>query len=434
MSRTLEATQVDPHRVQPPDPGLDSHCRRVAAVAVEIANRLHLPVEAQEIIERAALLHHYPVALFEPEPLNRVMTDLCGADWQRRVPVRNGDLPADIRTIVKAIQQPSPRAVRDRATVVAEIVEVANSFVEQVEFLPMEYQTVDQILDGLRLVASEGQYAPDIVMAAASLPWARREELVDVVYRMPVFPVVALRALEPGPDEGVSAPALYELAVGDPALTASLLRVANSSLYSPPKRITTLRAAIQYIGLKAARKVLTASVVRPIFAPGAMTPLWKHSLAVAQLAERLALISGKVDPKEAFLGGLVHDVGRLAVEKLTGDTGAVRDRMTRERCEDTFVEKVICRSDHGDFGADILQRWNFPDTIVSAVRFHHQPELHPGEFASLLYLAEYWTGSEEDIPSAIRLKKALEWTRLSADLIHSADSHDGLLDSLIGGA
>lgn len=433
MPRTLVATQADPHRVQPSDPGLDSHCRRVAALAVEIANRLHLPVEAQEIIERAALLHHYPVALFEPEPMNRVMTDLCGPEWQQHVSTRNEAIPADLRTILKAIQQPAPRAVRDRTTVVAEIVEVANGFVEQIEFLPMEYQTVDQILDGLRLVAAEGHYAPDIVMAAVSLPFARREELIEFVYRQPVFPAVVLRPLESGPDEGVSASALCELAAGDPALTASLLRVANSGLYSPPKRITTLRAAIQYIGLKAARKVLTASVVRPFFAPGPITAIWKHSLAVAQLAERLALISSRVDPKHAFLAGLVHDVGRLAFERLTGDAGAARARMTRERCEDIFVEKVICRSDHGDIGADILQHWNFPDTIVSAVRFHHQPELHPGEFASLLYLAEYWTGSEEDIPSAVRLKKAMEWTNLSADILQSADNHDGLLDSLIDG-
>ena len=432
-----------PGRVPPPskrapaaDSGLDAHCRRVAAVAAEIARRLRLPDDTQKTVEQAARLHHYPLSLLEGVPLDRLMADLMGGPgWQRfrsRVGLR--DLVADVKAVLKALSARLGSGAKDRIGVMAGIVEAASLFTEALEYLPYEYQTVDQILNELRALSAEGALLEDVVRGLASLPRAPREDLLDAVYRLPVFPGVALRALEPAAEERLGLAHLFEIASSDTGLASALLRVANSGLYSPPRTIASVRQAIEYIGVKAARKVLMASVLRPFFAPVKITEMWRHSLRMAQFVERLAVISGRADPKEAFLAGLVHDAGRLAMDKMTGEVSHVRARMLEKRCEPVFVEKLLCRFDHGELGADILHRWNFPQSICEAVQFHHEPERTSSDFAALIYLGEYWSASEEDLPSASRLRRAMDRTRITAELMQSADSRNGLLDSLIHAA
>ncbi|MBI1786641.1 MAG: HDOD domain-containing protein [Acidobacteria bacterium] len=412
------------------DPGVGAHCRRVAALAVEVAVRLRLSEALQYWVEQTALWHHYPVTLFELDTLDRLMKDLgSNGYWSRnKSNPALPDLPDEVKRCLRAMQAP---ARQDQPSTVAQVVEVANLFVEKMELLPLEYRTVEQMIDELRALSEDDLFRADVIMAAASLPRARRDDLLEIVYRLPVFPTVALRALDPASDDHIGAAQLYELATSDKSLASSLVQVANSSLYSPPKAIASIRQAIAYIGLKASRKVLTASVLRPLFGTAKTGEIWKHSLIMAQFCERLAVICGLVDPKEAFLAGLVHDVGRLAMEKMTGDAAAARERMLRQGCEPMFIEKILCRFDHADLGADILQRWNFPEAIVEAVRSHHQPEQRHSPFAALLYLGEYWTGAEEDLPSAARLALALERTRITVDQMESADGRNGLLDSLI---
>ena len=136
------------------DAGVAAHCRRVAALAVEIAGRLRLPADAMQLLERVALLHHYPAVLVEPEALDRLMIDLCGDGWRSSLDKAKAKapqaLPSDLRAVLKALGAPSASEEPDRETILAEIVEIANLFDEQLEFLPYEFKTVEQILDELR--------------------------------------------------------------------------------------------------------------------------------------------------------------------------------------------------------------------------------------------------------------------------------------------
>ena len=177
-----------PGRVPPPskrapaaDSGLDAHCRRVAAVAAEIARRLRLPDDTQKTVEQAARLHHYPLSLLEGVPLDRLMADLMGGPgWQRfrsRVGLR--DLVADVKAVLKALSARLGSGAKDRIGVMAGIVEAASLFTEALEYLPYEYQTVDQILNELRALSAEGALLEDVVRGLASLPRAPREDLLD---------------------------------------------------------------------------------------------------------------------------------------------------------------------------------------------------------------------------------------------------------------
>jgi putative nucleotidyltransferase with HDIG domain len=409
----------------------------VAALALEISGRLRLPPAENHILEKAALLHHFPPALLKPGSLDRLLTDMLGSGW--REAIGGAGLfpePADreVSQVLEALRQPTRGAVETKALLFAQIVELANLFDEQVEFLPYEYRTVEQILDELRWMAHDGFCHPAVVTALASLPRARKEQLLEIVYRLPVFPAVALKTLALASHEEVNFQLLENLVSSDQVLAGNLLKVANSALFSPVRAISNIRLALSYIGLEAARKVLMAAVLQPLFASGKVKELWKHSLEMAQLAERMARLSGRVNPEEAFLCGLVHDVGRLALEKLSGEVPAAYARLLARGCCPVFAELVLCRFEHGELGADILRVWNFPEHLIDSIRHHHQPEQAESPMASLLYVAEFWSGSEEDLPSALRLARALELTGLSAERLESLEERSGLLDALIRAA
>jgi hypothetical protein len=86
-----------------------------------------------------------------------------------------------------------------------------------------------------------------------------------------------------------------------------------------------------------------------------------------------------------------------------------------------LADYLVCGRDHAELGADLLARWSFPGEIVAAVGFHHRPEATDSRLAAMLYVAEYLTGSEEDIPSISRLAAALNTTGVAlADCLRMA--------------
>ena len=81
------------------------------------------------------------------------------------------------------------------------------------------------------------------------------------------------------------------------------------------------------------------------------------------------------------------------------------------------VETCLSGLCHGEVGAETLRQWKFPETLVEAVRWQHRPERSSSPLASLLYLSEYWSDSEEDLPSCVRLKVACERSGIVLDAL-----------------
>jgi len=394
--------------------------RRIAALAGETARCLRLHPAHRESLERAALQRYGCGNLLEPKALDRLLGELIGAGWA--APTSGASVRAD-----------QTQAPEERPRVESDVLELAACFEERIEFLPYQAVTGEQVVDELSGVAAELGVNPVVVTALASLQRIRVEQLVERVYRLPVFPLVALRALELARAEDTSASEIERLASADQVLAGRLVQAANSSLYSPARPIASLRQAIAYIGLEAARRVLMAAVFYPLFASAGLRALWRHSLEVSQLSEYLARAGG-VATEEAFLAGLVHDVGRLALETAQGEDVIAYKRMLEKGCEPVFAEMALCGFDHGLAGAAILRFWSFPEHLAKAVEDHHRPEHSGSELAAILYLAEFWSSSEEDLPSGVRLNAALERTGLSWEALHSARVRPGSLAELLGSA
>ncbi len=166
----------------------------------------------------------------------------------------------------------------------------------------------------------------------------------------------------------------------DQGLTANVLRLANSAHYGHPRRVTTATEAVVLMGVSAVRSLAISShtaqlLSRPL--PGyamARGDLWRHSMSVAFVSRRLAIETAVAPAEEAFIAGLLHDVGKVVLSDLMRDSF---ERMTRiaheERIPLSLVERRMLGFDHADLGARITRAWRFPPALVEAIGAHHRP-------------------------------------------------------------
>jgi HD-like signal output (HDOD) protein len=301
--------------------------------------------------------------------------------------------------------------------VAAEIVRLCEILDEQLESLPFEYRHIDVLLDELETIAKMEGVRRELVEVVRSLRYRELESGADLGRHLPVEAGLAqqvFRAL--GNEREYDVADLETLAQRDPVLSGSIIRVANSALYSPDRRIGTVRQGISYIGTVATRQLLLAAVMRPLFVSAGLLRLWTHAVQMGQLYGSLASQTDVIAPGEALLLGLVHDIGSLAVHMLPRAVVERYQRLTEHGgCPPAYVEQLLFGADHGELGAGILDSWRFPEHLVEAVRFHHQPERSASMTVALLYLTEFWSGLDEDLPSFVRVEGCTRRTGLSLE-------------------
>jgi putative nucleotidyltransferase with HDIG domain len=107
--------------------------------------------------------------------------------------------------------------------------------------------------------------------------------------------------------------------------------------------------------------------------------LWRHSVAVSVAAEGLVRELGLAASEEVFTAALLHDVGKLVLGQFVEEDYARLERALEQGIPFEAAERIVFDTDHAEIGAAVLAKWSFPEGIVSAVRFHHEPEKAAGE-------------------------------------------------------
>ena len=211
---------------------------------------------------------------------------------------------------------------------------------------------------------------------------------------LPAMPAVALELLQTlsGGDPDVDA--LASRIARDQAITARVLRVANSPFYGLQMRVGSIHDAIVVLGFSAVRSlVLTSAVVTTLpagkCAGFSADRFWRHVLGTAVAAQALARPLRR-KPESLFIAGLLHDIGRLVMLSANPEGFARVIQIAAERdCHLVDVEAEIFGCDHTAVGAAIAQHWNFPADIVEALAFHHNPaQTAPGSLAAIIHYAD----------------------------------------------
>jgi putative nucleotidyltransferase with HDIG domain len=184
----------------------------------------------------------------------------------------------------------------------------------------------------------------------------------------------------------------------DMALTANLLRMANSAYFGLRCRAESVRQAITLLGLKRVFEVAASAAFAPVIPrllPGyevEAAAFWLHSAAVAVLSERLALELRCGTPDLLFTAGLLHDVGKLVVGSFVAEEQGAILRRVRQGQSFIAAEKEVLGLTHAELGARVAEAWSLPPAVAWAARWHHEPTAAPPEvdrnLVSLVHAAD----------------------------------------------
>jgi putative nucleotidyltransferase with HDIG domain len=198
------------------------------------------------------------------------------------------------------------------------------------------------------------------------------------VARLPAIPQVLLQLIAHCESEDAGMAALAEILANDAALSARVLRVATSSAYHCGAHPANLERALTTIGVDMVRTLLITESVYQTFnetAPASSFELqafWKHAIATAITARFVAHKIGYAQAEEAYLGGLLHDIGRLALLAAAPEEYAVNFH-THDNPGLCALEERTLEITHAEAGAWLLERLNLDSFLADSIRYHHDP-------------------------------------------------------------
>lgn len=220
-------------------------------------------------------------------------------------------------------------------------------------------------------------------------------QIMDLVESFPGLPGVSAKLLQMLEDPDVTAEQIEVVIRYDPGLTANILRLANSAYFGFAQKIGSLHQAIVMLGTKQIIQMVMAACMSTMMSdtvvgydlnPG---DLWRHAIAVSVAAEGLLRELGRPATPEIFTAALLHDIGKLILGRFVYQQLQEIDAQAKGDTPFQEAESLVLGIDHAEVGADILRRWHFPDTIVDAVRWHHDPEAapRPSDMIDLVHVA-----------------------------------------------
>lgn len=200
------------------------------------------------------------------------------------------------------------------------------------------------------------------------------DQLIAEVAELRPLPAVAVRALEIAEGDQFSAHELAQAISADQPLTAKLLRLSNSAYYGFPRRITTVRDAVVLLGFRAVRSATLASCVIDTLPGGAVMDAmtaWRFSVTTGLLAEVLARAT-QTHQDEAFTAGVLHNIGRLALDQQRPRELLASRNLARQRGLPLVeAQRLVLGYTDADLGGALALHWNFPDALADAVAHHH---------------------------------------------------------------
>jgi putative nucleotidyltransferase with HDIG domain len=207
---------------------------------------------------------------------------------------------------------------------------------------------------------------------------AIEQHLMTLVERMPAFPKSVQRVLELTRDVNVMPKAIVEVIEKDPVLTAGILKVINSAFYSLPSKVSGVGQAVVLLGINTVKNLaIRAAALGMIPATNSAGydtgRFLLHSLGCAEIAKLLAQKFGDTDPAEAYIGGLLHDFGKILFTLyMPAPFRAALETSLAEKIDLQVAERELLGADHTTAGALLAQKWRFPESLVECIRCHHQ--------------------------------------------------------------
>lgn len=203
------------------------------------------------------------------------------------------------------------------------------------------------------------------------------EDMEKMMRDVPAMPVVAQKVMQLMGDPRSTNSLLGETLSADQALVARILQMANSPFFATRQKIASISNAIFILGHSALRSLLITVCTKDLFKGAGLMEekLWEHALGAAVAAKEIALKTGMQAPDEAFIAGLLHDIGKTCfVVVFHGDYKNIFSKAYNEKLsmgEVLEMEKEEFGYNHCEVGARAIAKWRLPKVYARAARRHH---------------------------------------------------------------
>lgn len=211
------------------------------------------------------------------------------------------------------------------------------------------------------------------------------------------LPHIATRVIKVANDPSTGAADLRAIVESDPALSSRIVKCVNSAAYALRFRINNLQRAISYLGFKQVRNLAITASVSELFksndpiGPYRRNGLWRHMVSVAVCSRMIAARQKFPMFEEAFLAGLLHDLGIILEDQYCHDgfvkilDAVARPDPSQEGTPPLVqAEQRVLGFDHTLLGKRLAMQWRFPPEVCDAIRFHHHYGNYRGEHGAIL--------------------------------------------------
>jgi putative nucleotidyltransferase with HDIG domain len=219
--------------------------------------------------------------------------------------------------------------------------------------------------------------------------------IVDNVNSLPQFPenILLVQKLINDPDSEM-ADIARKISM-DPALTADLLKIVNSAQYMLSKKVDSIAEAVKMVGIRGIKNLLYSYGTQKILGDETMDKkvLWDHCYKTAFYAYNL-IKNFRKDRNlldDVYVGGILHDMGKIIFSNVHPELlTKIKEFCSEKDLPASTFEDLAAGMNHAEIGALVAEKWNFPEALVSAIRYHHDPGSCPPAHKDLVdtvYLA-----------------------------------------------
>lgn len=235
------------------------------------------------------------------------------------------------------------------------------------------------------------------MVLAKSLMDLRPEELKGIIGDIPTLPTIYQELSRRMHDPEVCLPAMTDVIAQDPVLSAKILHLVNAAFYAQGDHVKTISRAVVILGFQAVRSAALAVSVLEYFKAGDdgrqddLVKFWEHSVAAATICKELAPRLTIIPAEEAFVAGLLHDVGKLIERKyFASDFEDLCHAASEHHLSWYECERMLLQVHHAGIAKAMFVHWDFPPYLVEAVRHHHAPALaaRMPQIAALVHVAD----------------------------------------------
>lgn len=206
------------------------------------------------------------------------------------------------------------------------------------------------------------------------------KRVVDGIVGLPTLPVVLDKTTYMLDDPDVSASDVGRVIVKDQSIASKVLRLVNSAFYGCQRQIGTISQAVVLLGFNVVKNIVLSVSVFETFSQDSIAEefgkyrFWEHSIACGATARVISKHLGVKDPEEAFVGGLLHDIGKLVLEQFLTEEFLKVLQLVKEKDIPIFqAEEEVLEISHAQIGRFLAQKWNLPQPLEEAIAFHHNP-------------------------------------------------------------